>query len=1188
MFDENVRNFRIIWLDKTFCYTDTSQRARASLYQLNSLLRTFSDVEKCFDYIRYIVDDTQYILFILSIDSFEENVDDIIQEVTGLIQVTFLYVLTTSNNREKLSEKDIRAIFTDEDQIQIKLVEDIKLCNEKGLKFNILTLGRSTKDLSRQSSKFMWYQYLMDILLAVPDADAAKTELIEFCCSNYAENPIELNKIREFEETYCSEQAIKWYTRDTFLFRLVNKVLRQENIDDMYKIRFILSDIHTQLMELHGDYLDLLLEKNLYPYCLTVYRGQLMSAYEFDQLKQNIGCFISMNSFLSTTTARDLSLIFSGQGQQRPQLESILFEITIETSTCETAFADIQHVSWMSSEEEILITIGAIFHIDLVYQIDNVWIVKLTLCNQKSEGIEKLADYFPEIKDNKHDLFTFADCLYSMGDYDRAATVFRRLLSSNSITNELMPIIWGKLAMCLSRQCHQNFGEIMNYFNISLDHITTESSSYSIRIDILIEIANCLLIREKYNETAEVLNQVRILIDQDIQQYGQQEKHTIQIVRYTMMKGIACSKMGEHRHALEHFHFARKIYYDNLPDGHERMGETHLYRSIAQSASKQETIESFQSMQRALELHLATLPPDHPSIADMYDIVAWIYLRHYDIMNAQKAFERSIEFRLKSKWFDPTHLAVTYIGLGNILGGDEGMSYLDKADNLYKEHLLPNSSKFIQLYISKAEIHLDKNEIEQARYYLTNVLKIELELKRSKPGNSLAVIYTLFGILHQKEAKYDISINYFEKSINIIKEFQSHAKLELAYNFLNLGRIYHEQNNLEFALSYYHQSLNVYLQLPLINKSRLATVHYNIAMILLLQDSYEKAFEHFQKTVEYQLHYLSSQSNQLFACYKNLMVVSKHLQDDIHFLEYSQKALDMIYRINPDELLEAVDIHIEIAQYWEEKNEYMRALQSYERVLQVNRQLLDEHHPLFITNYTTLAHMYSEIYEHQTAINYFHKALILNEHQGCKIVLLINIGMEYLNLEYLEKAQIYLEEALSLMDHSTDIKQEDMPSKLFYATALDSLARVKAQQGQYQEAKKLCQMGFDLRFGDLLATTVSFVTMGRIHNDQGDFDSAIICFHKAEMALKTLDIYHPSLVQIYAFRTGSAYYNHKQFDKALAYYEMALELAMQVARGNLKQIQRIRYGLDRIMNQILDSNQLDKYNSKPRKHCIIF
>jgi len=43
---------------------------------------------------------------------------------------------------------------------------------------------------------------------------------------------------------------------------------------------------------------------------MHVYRGQRMSKDELDILKNNIGKYISINTFLSTSTNRNLSLFF--------------------------------------------------------------------------------------------------------------------------------------------------------------------------------------------------------------------------------------------------------------------------------------------------------------------------------------------------------------------------------------------------------------------------------------------------------------------------------------------------------------------------------------------------------------------------------------------------------------------------------------------------------------------------------------------------------------------------------------------------------------------------------------------------------------------------------------------------------------------------------------------------------------
>lgn len=44
----------------------------------------------------------------------------------------------------------------------------------------------------------------------------------------YAED---LNLIDQFERKYSSNDALTWYTRDCFLYRLLNKPLRLENVD---------------------------------------------------------------------------------------------------------------------------------------------------------------------------------------------------------------------------------------------------------------------------------------------------------------------------------------------------------------------------------------------------------------------------------------------------------------------------------------------------------------------------------------------------------------------------------------------------------------------------------------------------------------------------------------------------------------------------------------------------------------------------------------------------------------------------------------------------------------------------------------------------------------------------------------------------------------------------------------------
>ena len=97
---------------------------------------------------------------------------------------------------------------------------------------------------------------------------------------------------------------------------------------------------------------------------LRVYRSQMMSSDELDDLKQHIGQFISINSFFSTSTNRTTALFFLGDTTSLIDLERVLFEIDADPKMVTTKpFADISKYSDFTDESEVLFMIGSIFRL---------------------------------------------------------------------------------------------------------------------------------------------------------------------------------------------------------------------------------------------------------------------------------------------------------------------------------------------------------------------------------------------------------------------------------------------------------------------------------------------------------------------------------------------------------------------------------------------------------------------------------------------------------------------------------------------------------------------------------------------------------------------------------------------------------------------------------------------------------
>jgi len=285
----------------------------------------------------------------------------------------------------------------------------------------------STQNLNEEETLFMWYQLLIEILNRMPLTSISRKDLLNQCRKEYENDEIELRKIQEFENRYNADNVIEWYTRDTFLYRLLNRALRTRDISIIFQFRFVLVDLHNRLLDLHVKYIQSL-DKTT---SLIVYRGQGLTITELNKMKDNINGRIAMNSFTSTSLSSAIALDFAGNGTGRPVIESVLFEIECPVKSSRKPYANIQEYSYLKTENEILFTIGTIFRIESVEQYtDNIWLVKLILCEDEINLIkDELIDELKSEINETADILTLAKFLFEMDDLDKAEEFYNLMLN---------------------------------------------------------------------------------------------------------------------------------------------------------------------------------------------------------------------------------------------------------------------------------------------------------------------------------------------------------------------------------------------------------------------------------------------------------------------------------------------------------------------------------------------------------------------------------------------------------------------------------------------------------------------------------------------------------------------------------------------------------------------------------------
>ncbi|CAF1575621.1 unnamed protein product, partial [Didymodactylos carnosus] len=363
--EENFEDLTLIWLDSSLYELEHSLQLRIELEQIINYLKIFSNCDDCFHYMTSR-NKNEKLFFIVS-SSFGQRFIPRIQRLEQLINI-YIYnrVKYSYNDAEWIKQyKKIHGSFGKVNDLLSKLTDDVKLFSkQQPISANIFTLDSTEKsiwDLSKENVKFMWYQLLIDILLRLPNHSTllAKADMIELCRLQYKTNEKQLQLIGIFEKEYNSKSVISWYTRDCFLYKIINRACRTENIDVLVKFRFILADLHQELNDLY-------INQSL-PRPLTVYRGMTMPADEFEMIQNNIGGRISINTFLSTTEYIQVAYSFAGDGSMRPEKESVVLIMNIDTRSSKTKlFADIQKYSFFQDEGEFLLSIETVLQSSLL------------------------------------------------------------------------------------------------------------------------------------------------------------------------------------------------------------------------------------------------------------------------------------------------------------------------------------------------------------------------------------------------------------------------------------------------------------------------------------------------------------------------------------------------------------------------------------------------------------------------------------------------------------------------------------------------------------------------------------------------------------------------------------------------------------------------------------------------------
>lgn len=738
---QNLEDLTVIWLDANINNTADCLDTKARLRSLINYLLTFEVLDQCTTFIKSVTKET---IFLVVSGSYGETM---VEQIHHLPQVGYIYVFCAHKARHEIWAKyyaKIRGVYDDKGLFLSQLSTDVKIYSQNSLCLSFLKNDmqeKSVRALSDEKAKFIWYQWLMETLIRMPQSVAAKMDMLNESRTQYDGQPDQLVFIKEFENAYKenkSTNAIWWYTRDCFLYRILNKALRTENIDVIFKYRFFLKDLYEQLGQTNVEQ-----AKSSCSNIQIVYRGQAMSLEEIKMLSANVNGLISFNTFVSTSLNNSMATLFALDAiRNRPNCHPILFKITLLPSTVSRTtsqpYANITHMSAFPTEKEILLSLGTVCRLISIVESNSKgllwWHVNLEMTDKENEELKALKRYIGLETKEQPTISDFGILFLKLGDLVRAEHYFSMMINKVTTNN----------AQNTVDQCelHNNMGLVYaqkgdpktscSYYQTALQlHTKAQSTGRALKLIPVIysNIGYSYLLLKDWNASMRMFEKALHHLNK-LDLPDEELRGTV----YLNMATVALS-LNDAKKADDNCENASTSWRKCFRNDH--INSSKLYRVQGRIACvRRQYQNAIELHKKALDLHHRTLPSDHIQIAEAYEDLATTHSKmDSNTVEILDYYKKALDIYVKNLPSSHPTICRAHIRIGELYQNsnkvDEALQQYNKANWLSK--IGNHADLHVTSLIKIVHVYLIKEKKDLAFYYALEAIEITLQ---AMPTNS--------------------------------------------------------------------------------------------------------------------------------------------------------------------------------------------------------------------------------------------------------------------------------------------------------------------------------------------------------------------------------------------------------------------------------------------------------------------
>jgi tetratricopeptide (TPR) repeat protein len=773
-----AQNVRLIWLDAKIDLSNKDcQTMFSELRNVVNDVHIFTQRDDCIDFLTEI-DDMK--AFLIVERTLSQQILSLIHDIPQLDDVYIFSNKKFDHKQWANTWVKVKGIYTEFMPMCESLQQAVKQCNRDSISVSFLNVGEgvSSQNLDQLEPSFMYTQLFKEILLEMEHDDQAIKNFTAYCRSGDYAPP---NSITRFENDYNANSAIRWYTDQPFIFSLLNCALRMLEGGTIIHMGFFIRDLHRQIEEIHQKQMNSYQGKSF-----VVYRGQGLSAVDFNKLLKTKSGLMSFNNFLSTSKERDVSLGFAKSVLGKTDTVGILFQMSIDLSVSSTPFASIEEISQFQTEVEILFSMHTVFRIGEIRQMEknnSLYEVELKLTSDDDRQLRILTERIREEARSDTGWRRIGGLLIKLNQFDEAEELHRVLLEKTS-DEHTKALNYNQLGYIKLGQC--DYEKALSFYEKSLE----------------------------------------------IRQKTRPPNHPDLAASYNYI-GNLYQNMGEYSKALSYYEKALEIYQKTLPPNHPDLATSYSGIGLVyQNMGEYSKAVSF--YEKSLEINQKTLPPNHPNLATSYNNIGLVYQNMEEYSKAVSFYEKSLE--IYQKTLPPNHpdLATSYNKIGGVyekMGEySKALSFYEKSLEIRQKTLPPNHPLLATSYNNIGLVYSSMGEYSKALQFHEKTREI---FEKTLPPNhpSLATSYNNIGLVYNKMGEYSKALSLYEKSLEIEQKTLPPNHPDLATSYNNIGGVYYNVKEYIKALQFYECTLKIFKSSLPANHPHLQTVRKSIEIV---------------------------------------------------------------------------------------------------------------------------------------------------------------------------------------------------------------------------------------------------------------------------------------------------------------------------------------------------------------------